>query len=80
MKHSSFFWGTLPLRVEIHGAYQGEAGRDPRAPRLIITANIKLHSLPPGPERLIFTGTPAEIVADLAAPRRLGAAEPIFNA
>ncbi len=55
-----------------------EAGR--KALALIVTANVEFHLAPLGPERMIFTGTPEQIAADIAATRRLGAAELIFNA
>jgi probable F420-dependent oxidoreductase len=57
-----------------------EAGRDANTLKLIVTANIEIHAEELGPERLIFSGTPDQIEADIAATRQLGADELIFNA
>jgi probable F420-dependent oxidoreductase len=57
-----------------------EAGRDADAIQLIVTANVEIHEKALGAERMIFTGTPDQIEADIDATRRLGADELIFNA
>ena len=57
-----------------------DAGRDADALQMIVTANIEIHAEELGPERMIFTGTPDQIEADIAATRRIGATEIIFNA
>jgi probable F420-dependent oxidoreductase len=57
-----------------------EAGRDADAMQLIVTANVEIHEAALGAERMIFTGTPEQVEEDIAATRRLGAAELIFNA
>jgi probable F420-dependent oxidoreductase len=57
-----------------------EAGRDADAMRLIVTANVEIHDSALGADRLIFTGAPDQVEADIAATKRLGADEIIFNA
>lgn len=57
-----------------------QAGRDADALQMIVTANVEIHDSRLGSERMIFTGTLDQIEEDIAATRRLGAAELIFNA
>jgi probable F420-dependent oxidoreductase len=57
-----------------------DAGRDAEAMELIVTANVEIHAEALGPDRLIYAGTPDQVEADIAATRRLGASELIFNA
>jgi probable F420-dependent oxidoreductase len=52
-----------------------EAGRDPRALRLVVRANVSLADTPLGAERAPFAGTEEEVRADVAAVRALGADE-----
>ena len=52
-----------------------EAGRDPSALELIVTAGVEIHKTPIEKERTEFTGTPEQIGEDFAAARKLGAAE-----
>ncbi len=79
-------WNPAGVPVDgmkaMFGAIQGmaaEAGRDPHALKLVVTAAPEFHATPLGDQRPIFFGTPEEIAADIAATRRLGAAEIIFN-
>ena len=57
-----------------------QAGRDADALQLVVTANVEIHTKPPGADRWIFTGTPDQIAEDIAATRKLGTTELIFNA
>jgi probable F420-dependent oxidoreductase len=52
-----------------------EAGRDPSALELIVTAGVEIHNTPIEKERMEFTGTIEQIGEDFAAARKLGAAE-----
>ncbi|MGH7826067.1 MAG: LLM class flavin-dependent oxidoreductase, partial [Candidatus Binatia bacterium] len=52
-----------------------EAGRDPSALELIITAGVEIHKTPVEKERIEFTGTLEQIGEDFATARKLGAAE-----
>jgi alkanesulfonate monooxygenase SsuD/methylene tetrahydromethanopterin reductase-like flavin-dependent oxidoreductase (luciferase family) len=52
-----------------------EAGRDPSALELIVTAGVEIHNTPIEKERMQFTGTIEQIGEDFAAARRLAAAE-----
>jgi probable F420-dependent oxidoreductase len=52
-----------------------EAGRDPSALELIVTAGVEIHNTPIEKERMEFTGTIEQIGEDFAAARRLAAAE-----
>ena len=52
-----------------------EAGRDPSALELILTAGVEIHQTPIEKERTEFTGTLEQIGEDCAAARKLGAAE-----
>ena len=52
-----------------------EAGRDPSALELIVTAGVEIHTKPIEKERTEFTGTIEQIGEDFATARKLGAAE-----
>ena len=52
-----------------------EAGRDPSALELIVTAGVDIHQKPIEKERTEFTGSLEEIGEDFAKARKLGAAE-----
>jgi probable F420-dependent oxidoreductase len=52
-----------------------EAGRDPSALELIVTAGVEIHKTPIEKERMEFTGTIEQIGEDFAAARKLAAAE-----
>ena len=52
-----------------------EAGRDPSAIDLIVTAGVEIHKAPIEKERTEFTGTLEQIGEDFAKARKLGAAE-----
>jgi probable F420-dependent oxidoreductase len=52
-----------------------EAGRDPSAIELIVTAGVEIHKTPIEKERTEFTGTLEQIGEDFAKARKLGAAE-----
>jgi probable F420-dependent oxidoreductase len=52
-----------------------EAGRDPSALELIVTAGVEIHNTPIEKERMEFTGTIEQIGEDFAAARKLAAAE-----
>jgi probable F420-dependent oxidoreductase len=52
-----------------------EAGRDPSALELIVTAGVEIHRKPIENERTEFTGTVEQIGEDFAKARKLGAAE-----
>ena len=56
-----------------------DAGRDAGALQMIVTANVEIHAEELGPGRMIFTGTPEQIEADIAATRRLGAKESLYK-
>ncbi len=52
-----------------------EAGRDPSALELIVTAGVEIHKKPIQKERTEFTGSLEQIGEDFATARKLGAAE-----
>ncbi len=56
-----------------------EAGRDPAALELIVRANVEFSDAPLGQDRADFTGTLEQIADDVAAARRIGAAELLFD-
>jgi probable F420-dependent oxidoreductase len=56
------------------------AGRDPDALALVVRANVWIGRKPLPADRLIFTGDPDQIAADIAATRELGADELFFDA
>ena len=56
-----------------------EAGRDPAGLALIVRANVEISDAPLGQGRADFTGTLEQIAQDVAATRKLGAAELLFD-
>jgi probable F420-dependent oxidoreductase len=52
-----------------------DAGRDPSALELIVTAGVELHKTPIEKDRVEFTGSLEQIGEDFAKARKLGAAE-----
>jgi len=56
-----------------------EIGRDPVKPELLVRANVELSRAPIEKDRADFTGTLEQIAKDVAATRRLGAAELLFG-
>jgi probable F420-dependent oxidoreductase len=80
-------WNPAGLPVAAMGAMlQGmretaeRAGRDPGALALVVRANVWIGKRPLPADRLIFTGDPDQIAADIAATRDLGADELFFDA
>ena len=57
-----------------------EAGRDPSALELIVTAGVEIHKRPIEKERIEFTGSLEQIGEDFATARKVGAAEIAFYA
>ena len=57
-----------------------EAGRDPSALELIVTAGVEIHKKPIEKERIEFTGSLEQIGEDFATARKVGAAEIAFYA
>jgi probable F420-dependent oxidoreductase len=56
------------------------AGRDPGALQLVVRANVWIGDRPLPANRMVFTGDPDQIAADIAATRDLGADEILFDA
>ncbi len=56
-----------------------EAGRDPSALEIIVRANVEVFAAKPGKDRIDFTGSLEQIAGDIAATRKLGAAELLFD-
>jgi probable F420-dependent oxidoreductase len=56
-----------------------QAGRDPGELKVVVRANLVVTERPLGDQRFIFTGSPDEIKADIAATREFGAAELFFD-
>jgi probable F420-dependent oxidoreductase len=54
-------------------------GRDPAVLELLVRANIELSAGPVQSERAEFTGTPEQIAEDIAATRKIGAHEIVFD-
>ena len=52
-----------------------QAGRDPSALELIVTAGVEIHKRPIEKERIEFTGSVEQIGEDFATARKVGAAE-----
>jgi probable F420-dependent oxidoreductase len=52
-----------------------EAGRDPSALELVVTAGVEIHDKPIEKDRADFTGTLEQIAEDFATARKVGAAE-----
>ncbi len=80
-------WNPAGLPVAAMGAmFQSmreiaeRAGRDPGALALVVRANVWIGEKPLSDPRVVFTGDPAQIAADIAATRDLGADEVLFDA
>ena len=80
--------GWFPVGIPLGGVAQmfegirkmtQEAGRDPAGLALIIRANVEISDAPLGQDRADFTGTLEQIAQDVAATRKLGAAELLFD-
>lgn len=80
--------GWFPVGIPIAGIAQmfdgikamaQEAGRDPAALELIVRANVEILDAPLGKDRADFTGTLEQLADDVAATRKLGAAELLFD-
>ena len=80
--------GWFPVGVPIGGIasmFEGmkqmarEAGRDPAALQLIVRANVEFSDSALGKDRADFTGAVDQIAGDVAATRKLGAAELLFD-
>ena len=80
--------GWMPVGVPIAAVgqmYDGikhmakDAGRDPAKLELIVRANCEFSSKPIEKDRPDFIGTPEQIAGDIAAVRKLGAAEILFD-
>ena len=56
-----------------------EAGRDPATLEVIVRANLYLTPQPLGEDRWVFTGTPEQIKADIAAVRAMPVSELFFE-
>jgi alkanesulfonate monooxygenase SsuD/methylene tetrahydromethanopterin reductase-like flavin-dependent oxidoreductase (luciferase family) len=56
-----------------------DAGRDPQALELVVRANVKFSATPLGADRMDFHGTLAQIGADVAKARQVGATELFFD-
>jgi probable F420-dependent oxidoreductase len=56
------------------------AGRDPAKLELLVRANVEFSNKPIEKDRADFMGSPEQIAGDIAAVRKLGAAEIIFDA
>jgi probable F420-dependent oxidoreductase len=57
-----------------------EGGRDPAELELIVRGNVELTDQPLGDDRMPFTGTVEQVVADISATREIGTAELIMDA
>ena len=80
--------GWFPVLIPISGLAQmfegikgmaQEAGRDSAALELIVRANVEFSDAPLGKDRADFTGTLEQIADDVAATRKIGAAELLFD-
>ncbi|MBI2150848.1 MAG: LLM class F420-dependent oxidoreductase [Acidobacteria bacterium] len=80
--------GWLPVGVPIGAIAQmfegikgmaREAGRDPSTLELIVRANVEISDATIAKDRVDFTGTLGQISDDVAATRKLGAAELLFD-
>ena len=81
---SGWFPVAIPLNAlsEMFDGIKGmalEAGRDPGALELIVRANVEFSDAPIGNDRADFTGTLEQIAGDVAATRKIGAAELLFD-
>jgi len=71
--------GVGPMFDEIKSMAKN-AGRDPSALALILGANVEIHNAPIQKDRVDFTGSLEQIREDMAAARKLGAAEIVISA
>jgi len=80
--------GWFPVLIPISGLAQmfegikgmaQEAGRDSAALELIVRANVEFSDALLGKDRADFTGTLEQIADDVAATRKIGAAELLFD-
>ena len=80
--------GWNPVAIPVDGMVQmfgvikqmaKEAGRDPSSLQMIVRANIDITDTALGKDRMIFTGTLDQIKEDVAACKRIGADELIFD-
>ena len=80
--------GWMPVGVPISAIGQmfdgikqmtKEAGRDPAKLELLVRANVEFSKSPIEKDRADFAGTPEQIAGDIAAVRKLGAAEIVFD-
>ena len=80
--------GWNPVAVPLGGMEQmfgaiqqmaKEAGRDPSSLQMVVRANVEISEKPLGKERAIFSGTLDQIKEDVAACKRIGAHELIFD-
>jgi alkanesulfonate monooxygenase SsuD/methylene tetrahydromethanopterin reductase-like flavin-dependent oxidoreductase (luciferase family) len=68
--------------VEVIHAAARRAGRDPAAIELTLRVPLDLRSpraKPPGGDRMLFSGTAAEVIADIRAYQRLGVRHLVFD-
>jgi alkanesulfonate monooxygenase SsuD/methylene tetrahydromethanopterin reductase-like flavin-dependent oxidoreductase (luciferase family) len=56
-----------------------EFGRDPTALELLVRANVEISTAPIDKDRADFTGTVGQIAEDIAATRKIGANEIVFD-
>jgi probable F420-dependent oxidoreductase len=70
--------GMKPMFDEVRTMARA-AGRDPSRLQLIVRANVEIHDQPRAADGMIFTGTLAQIKADVEACRALGAHEVHFD-
>ncbi len=80
--------GWMPGGIPVAGMRQmfatiqqmaAEAGRDPKALAMMVRANVLFTDAPLGSDRGVYTGTPDQIRADIAATREIGATELLFD-
>jgi probable F420-dependent oxidoreductase len=71
--------GAVGQMFEEMKATAKEFGRDPAVLELLVRANIELTAVPIQSERAEFTGTLAQIAEDIAATRKIGANEIVFD-
>ena len=70
--------GMKEMMAGIRGMAQ-QAGRDPAEVEVIVRAHPVVTEEPLGDQRFMFSGSPDEIKADIAATRELGVAELFFD-
>ena len=80
--------GWIPVAPPIDEMAQGfaaiksmahDAGRDPDRLELSVRANVIVTDSPLGDDRMVYTGSPDQIAADIAAARDVGASELAFD-